>query len=75
MPLKPIVHGTPDPFEVPYYCKKCTYFQSMESGMPVCARTGKFFRPKIAFTCYVPKGAEKGIYDDNDTKSDDSNKE
>lgn len=62
MPLKPIVHGSPDPFEVPYYCRKCEYFEHSEKGSPICAKTGKFFRPALCFTCYVPKGTNVEIF-------------
>lgn len=53
MGLKPIIHGRFDPCEVPFYCKKCKYFESNGSGFPRCTKRedGKF-NPEIGYTCY-----------------------
>lgn len=50
--MKPIVHGTPDPFEVPYWCRRCIHFVRTGSEFPHCDFTenGRF-SPDITFSC------------------------
>lgn len=62
--LKPIIHGTGDPTEIPFYCKRCKFYNSNGSDFPKCTRRedGKF-KPEVAFTCYLSKkdGISNGV--------------
>ena len=57
--LKPIIHGSVDPTEIPYYCRQCIHYHSEGAKFPWCDRRedGKF-RAEIAFTCFKRKPAK-----------------
>ena len=56
MALKPIIHGYCDPFEVPYYCKKCKFFEKNGGDCARCTKSenGKF-NPEVGYSCFRSK--------------------
>jgi hypothetical protein len=61
--LKPIMHGKGDPCEIPYYCKKCKFFEKSGSDFPRCTNneTGRF-KPDVCYTCFRSKETGQKLY-------------
>lgn len=56
MVLKPIIHGTPDPFEIPYYCKGCELLDNRGGGDYGCTESeGGNIHPRPCFLCFKRK--------------------
>lgn len=61
--LKPIIHGSVDPTEIPYYCKMCKFYDNNGTGFPRCTnREDGKFKPELLYTCYRSKDGGRKLY-------------